>query len=154
MISEAYITGVISNIIGQGGLFLVGVTVRPGNKILVLIDSMKGVAVGDCAMLSRAIEQQLDRDTEDFELEVSSPGLTQPFKVIQQYQKAIGRQVEVLRKDGDKHYGMLVSAENNSFVIETKEKAKSPGKKKAEVVTEQIKLMFDDVKSTKVVINL
>jgi ribosome maturation factor RimP len=153
MITEQYILGVIADTIIQSDLFVVAVSVKAGNRILVSIDSNKGVTIDECGMLSKAIEQQLDREKEDFSLEVSSPGLTLPFQVIQQYQKNIGRQVEVIRKDGDKLYGTLVAAENNSFVVETKEKVISEGKKKAELVTEQISLALSEVKSTKVVIN-
>jgi ribosome maturation factor RimP len=153
MLTENIIQGIIADITAQSGLFVVGVTVKPGNKIIVLIDSLKGVTIDECAMLSRTIEQQLDRDKEDFDLEISSPGLTQPFKVIQQYHKNIGKQVEVIRKDGEKFYGMLLSAGDNTFVVQTKEKRILEGKKKAEEVIEQVTIALEEVKSTKVVIN-
>ena len=153
MLTDNIISGIISNIIAQSDLFVVGISVRPGNKISVQIESMNGVTIEHCVMLSKAIEQQLDREKEDFELEVSSPGLTLPFKVIQQYQKNIGKQVEVIRKDGEKLRGVLISAANNEFVVEVKEKRKLEGKKKPEEVIEQLKLTLDEIKSTKVVIN-
>jgi Uncharacterized protein conserved in bacteria len=153
MITDKLISEIVNNAISQSELFIVDITVKAGNKILVLADSPNGISIDECAMISRAIEQHLNRDVEDFELEVSSPGLSQPFKVIQQFQKNIGRQVEVILKDGDKHYGKLISAENGSFTVETKERIKLEGKKKAEQVIQQHIINLDEVKSTKVVIN-
>ncbi|MDP4209500.1 MAG: ribosome assembly cofactor RimP [Bacteroidota bacterium] len=153
MITDKLISEIVNNAISQSELFIVDITVKAGNKILVLADSPNGISIDECAMISRAIEQHLNRDVEDFELEVSSPGLSQPFKVIQQFQKNIGRQVEVILKDSDKHYGKLISAENGSFTVETKERVKLEGKKKAEQVIQQHIINLDEVKSTKVVIN-
>ena len=82
--------------------FIVEITVKPGNKIIVSIDSFTGIAIDDCVAISRSIEANFDRDIEDYELEVSSAGLTQPFKVFQQYQKNIGKNVEILFKNGQK----------------------------------------------------
>jgi ribosome maturation factor RimP len=153
MITSSLIKNLVSNIIAQGELYIVEITVAPGNRINVLIDSMKGATIDDCVMVSRSIEQHLDREIEDFELEVSSPGLTQPFKVIQQYQKNIGKEVEVLLKNGQKFIGTLLSVEENTIAIETQKKVKLEGKKRPEWVTEQHKIESNEVKSTKLVIN-
>lgn len=153
MITSSLIKDLVSNIIAQGELYIVEVTVAPGNHINVLIDSMKGATIDDCVMVSRSIEQQLNREIEDFELEVSSPGLTQPFKVIQQYQKNIGREVEVLLKNGQKHVGTLVNLENTIITVETQKRVKLEGKKRPEWITEQHKIDSNEVKSTKLVIN-
>jgi ribosome maturation factor RimP len=153
MITSSLIKDLVSNILAHGELYIVEVTVAPGNKINVLIDSMKGAKIDDCVMVSRSIEQQLDREKEDFELEVSSPGLTQPFKVIQQYQKNIGREVEVLLKNGQKHMGILLALENNIVTIEAQKKVKPEGKKRPEWIAEQHKIDLSEVKSTKLVIN-
>ena len=82
--------------------FLVDVVISKDDKITVEIDHAEGVWIEDCAELSRHIESGLSRDTEDYELEVGSAGLGQPFKVIQQYKNHIGLEVEVLAKDGKK----------------------------------------------------
>ena len=153
MITSNLIKDLASNIIAQGELYLVEVSVAPGNRINVLIDSLKGASIDDCVMISRYIEQQLDREVEDFELEVSSPGLTQPFRVIQQYQKNLGREVEVLLKNGQKQVGKLLAIENNVMTIEIQKKVKPEGKKRPEWITEQHKLDMNEVKSTKLVIN-
>ena len=143
----------VSNIIAQGDLYLVEVNVAPGNRINVIIDSMKGASIDDCVMVSRGIEQQLDREVEDFELEVSSPGLTQPFKVIQQYHKNMGREVEILLKNGQKLTGKLLAIENNNLTLETQRKVRPEGKKRPEWITEQHHFDINEVKTTKLVIN-
>ena len=82
--------------------FLVDVIITKDDKITVEIDHAEGVWIEDCAELSRHIESGLSRDSEDYELEVGSAGLGQPFKVVQQYKNHIGLEVEVLGKDGKK----------------------------------------------------
>jgi ribosome maturation factor RimP len=153
MITSSLIKDLVSNIIAQGELYIVEVSVAPGNRINVTLDSMKGASIDDCVMVSRAIEQQLDREVEDFELEVSSAGLTQPFKVIQQYLKNIGREVEVTLKNGQKQVGKLLTMENNLMTIEVQKKVKPEGKKRPEWITEQHTININEVKSTKLVIN-
>jgi ribosome maturation factor RimP len=153
MITSSLVKDLVLNIIAGGELYLVEASVAPGNKINVTIDSIKGATIDDCVMVSRSIEQQLDREVEDFELEVSSPGLTQPFKVIQQYQKNIGREVEVILKNGQKQKGALVALEGNLMTIETMKKVKPEGKKRPEWIAEQQKIDVNEVKSTKLVIN-
>jgi ribosome maturation factor RimP len=153
MITSKQVKDIVLNIMAQGELYLVEVTVAPGNKIDVIIDSMKGATIDDCVMVSRSIEQQFDREVEDFELEVSSPGLTQPFRVIQQYQKNVGREVEIILRNGQKQMGKLLSLENNILTIESQKKVKPEGKKTPEWITEQQNIDMNEVKATKLVIN-
>jgi ribosome maturation factor RimP len=153
MITSKQVKDIVLNIMAQGELYLVEVTVAPGNKIDVIIDSMKGATIDDCVMVSRSIEQQFDREVEDFELEVSSPGLTQPFRVIQQYQKNVGREVEIILRNGQKQMGKLLSLENNILTIESQKKVKPEGKKRPEWITEQQNIDMNEVKATKLVIN-
>ncbi len=153
MITVNLINEIVSKIIAQNGLFIVEISVMPGNKIIVLVDSMKGVSISDCITLSRSIEKLLDRDVEDFALEVSSPGLTNPFRVIQQYLKNIGQNVEVLLKNGQKHSGKLISVKNDTFCLEVHKKIKHEGKKKPEIITEEKNFTFNEVKTTNIVIN-
>ena len=153
MITSHQVRDIVLNSIAQGELYIVEVTVAPGNRINVIIDSMKGATIDDCVMVNRSIEQQLDREVEDFELEVSSPGLTQPFKVLQQYHKNIGREVEVIRKDGQKQVGKLLAMENDIMTIEVQKRVKLKGKKRPEWITEQHNIDINEVKSTKLVIN-
>ncbi|HEY4789231.1 MAG TPA: ribosome assembly cofactor RimP [Bacteroidales bacterium] len=153
MITGSLIKDLVSNIIAQSDLYVVDISVAPGNHINVTVDSMKGASIDDCVMISRGIEQQLNRDVEDFELEVSSPGLTQPFKVIQQYEKNIGREVEVLLKNGQKQVGKLLALGNNTITVEIQKKVRPEGKKRPEWITEQHNFDINEIKSTKLVIN-
>src|SRR5665213_3445944 len=100
MMSASHIREIAEKKVTENKSFLVDVTVSASNKIKVTIDNFEGLAIDECVNMSRWIESQLDRDTEDFELEVSSPGLDQPFKVIRQYQKNIGKEVDVKFIDG------------------------------------------------------
>jgi ribosome maturation factor RimP len=131
--------------------FLVEVKVKPSNKILIFIDDeAQGLEIGFCAELSRFIESRLNRDQEDFELEVSSPGLDQPMLVFKQYLKSIGRQVAVIRKDGIKHVGKLIAADENGIVVEkTTRERTDPNKKKKELITEHIQILFPEMKETR-----
>ena len=79
--------------LASSSYYLVDVTVAPGNVITVEIDNDEAVSIDDCAELSRYIEERLDRDVEDYELEVGSAGITSPFKVLRQYIKNIGNEV-------------------------------------------------------------
>jgi ribosome maturation factor RimP len=112
--------------------FLTDLTVTPDDCITVEIDQAEGVWIEDCVQLSRFIEDHLSRDEEDYELEVGSAGLGQPFKVAQQYMIHVGDDVEVLTLDGKKLRGQLVAAdaEARTFTIKTTEKQVPEGKKR------------------------
>lgn len=153
MIEKTKVDYFLSEILEGTGLFLVDLTVKPSNKILIEIDSFRGVSIDECARVSTLLEGKLDRDIEDFELEVSSPGLGLPFKVLQQYQKNIGKQVSVLLKTGTKYTGKLLEANAEGFKLETSEKMKVEGKKKPEVIITVKELKYNDIKTTKAIIN-
>jgi ribosome maturation factor RimP len=138
----------------NNGTFLVDVTVSPGNKISVEIDNIStGVAINDCVSVSRNIEHNLDRETEDFELEVSSPGLSKPFKVIQQYHKNIGREVKIVLTPIGSKEGILKTVTEDGVEVETSEKVKVEGKKKKELVVKTEHIPFNQIKETKVIIS-
>jgi ribosome maturation factor RimP len=137
----------------EGDNFIVELTVKPGNKITVLLDNDKGVSIADCVAMSRHIEFSLDREAEDFELNVSSPGLDQPFKTLRQYKKYIGKQVEVLTKENKKIVGKLLKVEEDGIELESKVKERAEGKKGKQVVINNINLNFNQIKETKVVIS-
>jgi ribosome maturation factor RimP len=132
--------------------FIVEVEVSPANQISVLIDSEKGISIDDCVTISRQIEGNLDREEEDFELQVSSAGLGQPFKVFRQYTKNIGREIEVVLKDGQKMEGILKAVQETSFELESSKKEKVEGKKKKELVTSIHTIAFDEAKTVKNII--
>ena len=133
--------------------FLTDLTISPDDRIVVEIDHQDGVWIEDCVELSRYIEDHLSRDEEDYELEVGSAGLGQPFKVPQQYHCFVGKDVEVLDADGQKYKGVLKSAEGNDFVVTVQEKQKVEGKKRPQLVDVDRTFQMDKVKYTKYLIN-
>ena len=98
-------------------LFLIDLVIGPMNRIEVTIDGDKGVLVDDCIELSRAIEHNLDRDEEDFSLQVMSAGVTEGLVHQRQYAKNVGRTLEVTTKE-EKIEGELIAATANNFTIE------------------------------------
>lgn len=97
--------------------YLIDVKVSSSNKIVVLIENNNHVAISDCIALSRHIEHSLDREQEDFELEVSSPGIDQPFRHLRQFEKYLGQEVEVKLRDGLKCKGKLKSANEKQVTL-------------------------------------
>lgn len=134
------------------GYFLVNLTVSSSNKIIVEFDSPKGVNIKDCTSLSRHIEGSLDREKEDFALEVSSPGLDEPFKVLPQYLKNIGKTVKVIGKDGKEWKGILTGADSDSFQLTVAERVKKASGKGYQNIEREVKLSYDEIKETKIVI--
>jgi ribosome maturation factor RimP len=134
--------------------FLVDVDVTKDNRVVVEIDQSEGVWIDDCVELSRFLESNLSRDVEDYELEVGSAGIGQPFKVLQQYINHIGQEVEVLPNNGTKIKGILKSADENGFVIQTKQKQVVEGAKRAKMVEVELPFKYSDIKYTKYVISL
>ncbi|MDR3706520.1 MAG: ribosome assembly cofactor RimP [Paludibacteraceae bacterium] len=132
--------------------FIVDVKVAPDNNILVEVDNSNGVDIDFCVELTKHIEAQFDREVEDYALEVGSAGLTQPFKVLKQYQKNIGNEVEVLTKQGKKITGALIKAEEHQFTVEIEKKIKEEGAKRKTIVTEEIPFLYEEVKYTKYII--
>jgi ribosome maturation factor RimP len=133
--------------------FLVGIEISQDDKIVVEIDHADGVWIEDCVELSKYIEDHLSRDEEDYELEVGSAGLGQPFKVPQQYINFIGKDVEVMDADGNKVKGLLKSVEGNDFVVTTREKVKMEGKKRPTMQDVDHTYQMDNVKYTKYLIS-
>jgi ribosome maturation factor RimP len=151
MIDRKKIEQLIAEYLHDTDKFLVDLRISPANKIEVFIDGMNGVSVKDCVGLSRKIEGSLDREEEDFALDVSSPGADEPFKVAQQYEKNKGRKVNIVDDKGTEYTGVLCGVENNEVIIETTSKQKVENKKV--VVTEKINLDLDKVKQTRVILS-
>lgn len=152
MISREIISELVKEKLEGTDLFLVDIHVSPTNNIRILIDNENGVTVQDCVVLSRALEEILNRDEEDFQLEVSSPGLSEPLKVLQQYEKNIGRDIEVITKEGQKHKGRLIGLTDKGLVMEELVKVKS-GKKRPEIKTVKNNFDFNFISSTKVLVS-
>jgi ribosome maturation factor RimP len=130
-------------------LYLVDLKVTPDNVISVEIDSDTSVDIDKCVALTREIEGEFSRDDEDYELEVGSSGLTSPFKVVRQYVKNIGHEVEVLSCDGKKYKGLLRNADADSFTIVSDEKVKPEGAKRQVIEKVERTFGYGDVKYTK-----
>jgi ribosome maturation factor RimP len=153
MIKKAYIEEILQPALDEKGGFLVSLSVDKQNRIIAKVDSIDGFTIADCVDLSRAIEGNLDREEEDFELEVSTPGLNAEFKVWEQYKKNEGRKVDILQNDGEKIKGILTTVTPDNFTVETEKKVKAEGKKKKEVVTETHQINFDSVKKARLVLD-
>ncbi len=132
--------------------FIVDVKVLAGNKIEVYIDAPQHVVIADCVALSRFIEGSLDREKDDFELQVSSPGATEAFKVTEQYKKYLNTKVKVVTKEGTKHEGVLLSANDTEFVLEETRREKKTVGKGNQTVVENITLTYNQTKETKSVL--
>ncbi len=153
MIAVDQIQKLVNEKISGTDIFIVEAKVKSGNKIEVLIDRTSGLGINDCIDVSRHIEKSLDREKEDFELVVSSPGAEAPLKMEQQYIKNIGRNASVVKADGTKHTGVIIDFKNDVLTLEeTRRENKKIGKGK-ETVTEQIKINKSEIKETKLIIS-
>lgn len=133
--------------------FMTDLTVDADDRIVVEIDHADGVWIEDCVALSRYIESRLDRDEEDYELEVGSAGIGQPFKVRRQYEIHVGERVEVLTTGGDKLVGVLKEAGDADFVLTVSEKVRREGEKRPRMEERDIRFAYDEVKYAKYVID-
>jgi ribosome maturation factor RimP len=149
MIEKQRIQGFVEEFIKGTGLFLVAVKVSGANRITVLADKNEGITIDECAALHRHIENRLDRDEEDFELQVSSPGLDLPFVVIEQYFKNEGRKAEVIDNEGSKYTGTLKNITSGGFELETEIKIKGKAKE-----IKDMSFNFDQIKSTRVILTI
>jgi len=140
MIEKQKIQGLVEEFINGTGLFLVSVKVSNANRITVLADKNEGITIDECAAIHRYIENGLDREKEDFELQVSSPGLDVPFTVMEQYYKNEDRKVEVTDNEGSKYIGNLKNITKGGFELETKLKLLS--------------FNFEQIKSTRVILTI
>ncbi len=153
MIDKNKVIQIVEEWLQDQEYFLVQVTVSPDARIVVEIDHAEGVWIEDCVALSRFIESHFDRDEEDFELEVGSAGLGQPFMVLQQYLNHIGQEVEVLTKTGQKLQGVLREADTQKITIGITEKVREEGSKRPKLVEMSHTFLLEDLKYTKYVIN-
>lgn len=153
LINAEHISKLVQGKIDGTDLFLVSVHVHPGNKIEVLLDSDNAFTIDNCVEISRYLESNLDRESEDFALEVSSPGLTQPLKVKRQYVKNIQRDVIVKTKDGKKVEGTLAGVLGESISLKMRVRETIEGTKKKAWVEKELILPFEEINETKIVIS-
>lgn len=152
MIQKETINQIVNDYLATTDYYLVDVSVSTDSRISVEIDSFDGVELDFCIVLSKHIEAQFDREVQDFELEVSSAGLTEPFKVIKQYEKNIGNEVEVLTKKGIKLVGVLSNVTDEFFSINIEKKVLLEGSKRKTTINEEISFLYSEIKHTKYII--
>ncbi len=153
MIEKSIIQEIVAEGLRDSDCFVVDVMVHPGNNIVVEIDNEEGVDIERCEKLHRFIESKLNREEEDFELEVGSAGIGQPFKVLQQYLIHIGKEVEVLTREGKKMAGILKDANEENFTLTIQRKVKLEGAKRPKLVDEDITFVYSEIKYTKYIIS-
>ena len=149
MIERNAVKTVVDEWLSGNDYFLVDVTFTPDDRIVVEIDHADGVWIEDCAELSRFMQERLGDELGDYELEVGSAGIGQPFKVEQQYLNHIGKDVEVLDAEGKKVQGVLKQVDGRNFVVTVKEKQKLEGKKRPQLVDVDKTFNMDNIKYTK-----
>lgn len=148
MISEQLIKDLTTQHLEGSDRFIVSIAVRSDNRIRIFIDSDTRVLIEHCIELSKFIESQLNRDAEDFELNVSSSGLDQPYRLPRQYVKNIGREVSVLLKDNNKIEGELTMADAEGFSVKEITKVKK-------IITETTHtFLYSNIKETKEIIKI
>ena len=131
-------------------LFLINMTMGADNAIKVIIDGDNGVLVGDCMFISRSIEHNLDREEEDFSLEVLSAGAASPLTMPRQYKKNIGRNLGVRTNDDNNIEGQLVEANEKSIQLKWKTREPKPIGKGKVTVTKEATIALEDIKEAKV----
>lgn len=147
MIEKDAITREVESVLAETDKFVVEIKVKAGNRITVLLDSDSSISIDDCIAVTRHIESVFDRETEDYDLIVSSAGIDQPYKLLRQYIKNVGREVEVTLKDGSIFTGKLTSADAEKISVYRKTKVKK-------VETEETReIPFAEIKQTKEVIS-
>jgi ribosome maturation factor RimP len=138
----------------NNGNYLVAVDISSNNAIKVKMDNInQGVSVKDCVSVSRNIEHNLDREKEDFELQVSSPGLDQPFVVINQYLKNLGNKVTVTTTSNAVLIGELLEANKKEITLKEIKIKKNTANKKKETIEDIHQIMMSEIKETKLIIS-
>lgn len=149
MIDKKQIEDIVAGKIEGTDLFLVEVKIDTQNNITVVLDSPEGISIDACVVMSQYIESQLDREQEDFALEVSSPGVGQPLKVLQQYTKILNGTIEILLNNGLKINGILRDANQEGILVEYEAKEKPEGAKRPVKVIKTEPYAFSEIKSVK-----
>lgn len=153
MIDKNVVKKLVDTWLEDKDYFLTDLTVSVDDRIVVEIDHKDGVWIEDCVDLSRYIEDHLSREEEDYELEVGSAGIGQPFKVLRQYEIHEGERVETVLNDGRKLQGVLSNVTPSGFTLTIEEKIRTEGMKRPKLTERDVSLLFSEVKSTKYIID-
>lgn len=146
MISESYIRQLVEEKLEGTEMFIVDLSVGSNNRIVVEIDGMAGVTIDDCVAVSRQIESNLDREQEDFELQVSSAGIDKPLRDRRQFEKNIGREVKIILQDSAELKGVLLEVGDNL-------KVKLPASKKKKLPEREEAVAWENIRETKILIS-
>lgn len=153
MITKEQILVLLKYKLVESQVFVVELEIKSGNNIYLEIDSIKGVSIKDCVDFSRQIEHNLDRETEDFELHVSSPGLDKPLRVFQQYVKNIGRELKIVLTNNELLEGKLKEVNSEEIVITYTLIEKIEGKKKKQTTIKEETIPFTKIKESTIIIS-
>jgi ribosome maturation factor RimP len=144
MIDKFKVLDIVKDVLEGSDKYLVNMKITPDNRIFVDLDGDNGINIDDCIEVSRAIENSLNRDEEDFELNVSSAGADSPLKMPRQYRRHVGRELSVEPFEGAKVEGVLTEAGDSQFTIKTKGSKKEP--------SQELSFAYEDVKTARVLI--
>ncbi|MCB0821397.1 MAG: ribosome assembly cofactor RimP [Bacteroidales bacterium] len=145
MLNKVKIEEIVLNHLEGSDKFLVDIEISSTNVIDVYVDGDNGISIGECVQVSRLIESAFDRDEEDYELRVSSPGLDSPFKLLRQYKKYVGREIRISLNDGQKLKATLLSVDDEGIKVEYKADKKAKTKTQADFKFEEIKTVKPEI---------
>lgn len=150
MIQESTVRSLIEETIQDTEIFLVDLKISGGNKISVLVDAIGGLPITDCMKVSRGIEFDLDREVEDYELNVSSPGLDKPFKVFKQYEKNVSRSIHITLEDEGVFDAMIIEVEDPKINLEVEEVITKSDALESVKKGDTLALTQEDIKESKI----
>ena len=151
MLKNSEIEKALDQLFSSKDFFVVDIQNKKG-KITVFIDNYKGIKLDDCVRINQDLRVLFSGELDNYDLEVTSPGLTSPFKVYKQYEKNIGKKVEVLLKTGQKLEGKLLNVDNEGIILEVKKRIKTNNKKRTTLRKEH-RINFDEMEYTKTIIS-
>lgn len=152
MIDKEKIKQAIQAYIADNNLFIIDIKVHPNKQIKVFIDSFNGIFINQCAEISRILDNNFMDEIREYDLEVSSPGLDEPLKLKEQYQKNQNREIELLLFNGVKKEALLVKVNKDGIEVEEDKVQKQNGRKKSIKINKTY--YFKEIKEAKVVIRI
>lgn len=152
MITKESIYQLVAEKIKDTENFIVDISINTNNQISLIIDSFEGISIDYCAELNKDIHAEFGEEMDDYELEVSSAGISEPFRIIKQYEKFKGKEVEVLSNSGLKSIGILTEVNPNNFTLSVTKKVKLPNAKRKQEIVEDIIFNYNEIKHTKYII--
>lgn len=150
MITKEHIQQLADKHLENTNIFVTGIKIGSDNHINVFIDGDEGVTIKDCVTLSRAIEGSLDRERDDFALDVSSHGATTPLVMPRQFKRHVGRDFEIKLLNGDKAEGTLVNCSEEKLTLEYSTRENKPVGKGKVTVIKQKEVPFSEIKEAKI----